>query len=309
MVDMSEMEIRKIKKDKELEQQAMEAERSAGVLMTTLRRFVRNKAAIIGMVTFFGMVIISAIGPTIAPNNPKDTDYFRADLAPGENSEFPLGTDALGRCLYSRLLHGARRSLYVAVVAVSVGGVVGVFFGAISAFYGGKVDMIMMRVVDVFLSLPFLHIVIILVQMNPSGGLTMIGLAIAFIGWTGYARLIRSEILSLKEREFTEAAKGLGASDFRIITRHLIPNAIAPIIVAATFGMAGAILTEAGVAFLGFGNPTIPSWGRVCAEGRTVLRTQWWITTLPGIAIFITVLGFNLLGDGLRDSLDPRLKR
>ncbi|MBU7022752.1 MAG: ABC transporter permease, partial [Theionarchaea archaeon] len=208
-----------------------------------------------------------------------------------------------------RLLFGAERSLLVGIVAVGVGGVFGTIYGAISAFYAGILDIFLMRIVDVFLALPFIPIVVILVTLYPEGGLIMIGLAIAFINWTGYARLIRSEILSLRERQFTEAARGLGASNFRIIWRHMLPNAIAPVIVAATFGMAAAILTEAGVAFLGFGNPVIPSWGRICAEGRDVMRTAWWITVLPGIMIFIAVLGFNLLGDGLRDSLDPRLKR
>ncbi|MCK4432664.1 MAG: ABC transporter permease [Methanomicrobia archaeon] len=302
-------DIESIKMEKELKQEAMEAERSAGVLMTTLRRFVRNKAGIIGLAVFLFVIFLSVFGSKIASNDPYDVDLYKSYLAPGEDPQFPLGTDALGRCLYSRLLHGAKRSLFVGLVAVGVGGLIGTVYGSISAYYGGKLDIVLMRIVDVFLSLPFLPIVIILVTMYPEGGLTMIGLAIAFLGWTGYARLIRSEILSLKARQFTEAAKGLGASDFRIISKHMIPNAIAPIIVAATFGIAGAILTEAAVAFLGFGNPIIPSWGRVCAEGMDVMRMAWWITTLPGFAIFITVLGFNLMGDGLRDSLDPRLKR
>jgi peptide/nickel transport system permease protein len=295
--------------EKELEQQALEAERSAGVVMTTLRRFVRNKAGIVGMAVFFFVIFLAIFGPQIAPNDPYHVHLMKNFLAPGEDPQFPLGTDALGRCVYSYLLYGTQRSLFVGVVAVGIGGVIGTIYGSISAYYAGRTDIVLMRIVDVFLALPFIPIVIILVQMFPEGGLAMIGFAIAFLNWTGYARLIRSEILSLKERQFTEAARGLGASDFRIITRHLMPNAIAPVIVAATFGIAGAILTEAGVAFLGFGNPVIPSWGRLCADGRDVMRMAWWITTLPGVMIFITVLGFNLLGDGLRDSLDPRLKR
>jgi peptide/nickel transport system permease protein len=295
--------------DKELEQQLREAERSAGILMTTLRRFIRNKAGIAGLGVFLVVVLMAVFAPEIAPNDPNTVHLVNSYLAPGENPQYPLGTDALGRCLYSRLLYGAERSLLVGVVAVGVGGVFGTIYGAISAFYAGILDIFLMRIVDVFLALPFIPIVVILVTLYPEGGLIMIGLAIAFINWTGYARLIRSEILSLRERQFTEAARGLGASNFRIIWRHMLPNAIAPVIVAATFGMAAAILTEAGVAFLGFGNPVIPSWGRICAEGRDVMRTAWWITVLPGIMIFIAVLGFNLLGDGLRDSLDPRLKR
>jgi peptide/nickel transport system permease protein len=295
--------------DKELEQQLREAERSAGILMTTLRRFIRNKAGIVGLGVFLVVVLMAVFAPEIAPNDPNTVHLVNSYLAPGENPQYPLGTDALGRCLYSRLLYGAERSLLVGIVAVGVGGVFGTIYGAISAFYAGILDIFLMRIVDVFLALPFIPIVVILVTLYPEGGLIMIGLAIAFINWTGYARLIRSEILSLRERQFTEAARGLGASNFRIIWRHMLPNAIAPVIVAATFGMAAAILTEAGVAFLGFGNPVIPSWGRICAEGRDVMRTAWWITVLPGIMIFIAVLGFNLLGDGLRDSLDPRLKR
>ncbi|MGC1122018.1 MAG: ABC transporter permease [Candidatus Methanofastidiosia archaeon] len=295
--------------DKELEQQLREAERSAGILMTTLRRFIKNKAGIVGLGVFLVVVLMAVFAPEIAPNDPNTVVLMNSYLAPGENPQYPLGTDALGRCLYSRLLYGAERSLLVGIVAVGVGGVFGTLYGAISAFYAGLLDILLMRIVDVFLALPFIPIVVILVTLYPEGGLIMIGLAIAFINWTGYARLVRSEILSLRERQFTEAARGLGASNFRIIWRHMLPNAIAPVIVAATFGMAAAILTEAGVAFLGFGNPVIPSWGRICAEGRDVMRTAWWITVLPGIMIFIAVLGFNLLGDGLRDSLDPRLKR
>lgn len=307
MVEQMEIEERGMKK--ELEQQALEAERSAGVIMTTLRRFVRNKAGIVGLGVFLFVVGMALLGPQIAPNDPFQVSLKAHYLAPGEDPQFPLGTDALGRCLYSRLLYGAQRSLVVGLVAVSIGGSFGTVYGAISAYVGGLPDMGMMRVVDIFLSLPFYPLVIILVTLYPEGGLIMIGLAIAFVAWTGYARLVRSEILSLKERQFAEAARGLGASNFRVITRHMLPNAIAPIIVAATFGMASAILIEAGVSFLGFGNPTIPSWGRICSEGMDVMRKAWWITTLPGVMIFITVLGFNLLGDGIRDSLDPRLKR
>ncbi len=295
--------------EKELKQQALEAERSAGMLMTTMRRLVRSKAAIVGLIICVLVAVIALFGPLVAPNNPHAVHLLDSYVAPGDNPQYPLGTDALGRCLYSRLLYGAKRSLFVGIVAVGIGGIVGVLYGAASAFYGGKVDIVMMRFVDMFLSLPSLPIIIILVSLFPEGGLVMIGLALAFIGWTAYARLVRSEILSLKERQFTEAARGLGASSFRIITKHMVPNAAAPIIVAATFGIAGAILTEAGLAFLGFGNPVIPSWGRICAEGRDVMRQAWWITVLPGIMIFITVLGFNLLGDGIRDALDPRLKR
>lgn len=277
--------------------------------MTTMRRLVKNKTAIFGLVLCVFVVFIAIFGPVLAPNNPHSVHLLESYKGPGDNPQFPLGTDALGRCLYSRLLYGAKRSLFVGVVAVSIGGTVGIFYGAVSSYYAGKVDIILMHFVDMFLSLPNLPIIIILVSLFPEGGLAMIGLALAFIGWTTYARLVRSEILSLKERQFTQAARGLGASDLRIITRHMLPNAAAPIIVAATFGIASAILGEAGLAFLGFGNPVIPSWGRICAEGRDVMRQAWWITILPGIMIFVTVLGFNLLGDGIRDSLDPRLKR
>lgn len=304
-----EEEIESSEMEKELKQQEKEAQRSAGFLMTTLRRFVRNRAGMVGLVIGAAVIFVAIFGSKIAPNDPFQVDYYKYYLAPGANAQYPLGTDALGRCLYSRLLYGAWRSLYVGIVDVSIAGIFGTFFGAVSAYYAGKLDIFLMRIVDIFLALPFLPIVIILVTIYPEGGLFMIGLALAFVDWTTYARLVRSEILSLKERQFTEAARGLGASDLRIITRHMLPNAIAPIIVAATFGIAGAILTEAGVSFLGFGNPVIPSWGRICAEGADVMRTAWWVTVLPGMAIFITVLGFNLLGDGIRDSFDPRLKR
>lgn len=295
--------------EKELRQQALEAERSAGILMTTMRRLVKNKAAIAGLIVCVLVVLIAIFGSVIAPNDPDSVHLFDSYVAPGDNPHYPLGTDALGRCLYSRLLYGTKRSLFVGIVAVGMGGSFGILYGAVSAYYTGKIDIVLMRIVDIFLSLPQIPIIIILVSMFPEGGLVMIGLALAFLGWTGYARLVRSEILSLKERQFTEAARGLGASDFRIITRHMLPNAAAPIIVAATFGMAGAILAESGIAFLGFGNPVIPSWGRICAEGKDVMRNAWWVSVLPGIMIFITVLGFNLLGDGIRDSLDPKLKR
>ncbi|MFQ6087320.1 MAG: ABC transporter permease [Candidatus Methanofastidiosia archaeon] len=281
--------------------------RRMGQMMTVLRRLKRNRMAILGSAIVLVVVFTAIFAPQLSPYNPKEIVLFERYDPP--SSKHLLGTDELGRDVLSRLIWGARISMVVGIVAVLIASTTGTFLGCISAYSGGKVDDIIQRFVDIFLSLPFLFVILLALQIYPQGGIWMIAFVIGIFSWTGYCRIVRSQILSLKESDYAEAARALGANDLRIIFRHLLPNAMNSILVVATFGIAGAILTEAGISFLGFGDPTQPSWGQMLTRGRDALRYAWWAATFPGLAIFFTVLGFNFFGDGLRDALDPRLKQ
>ncbi|MGV8145150.1 MAG: ABC transporter permease [Alkaliphilus sp.] len=222
-----------------------------------------------------------------------------------------LGTDNLGRCVYTRIVYGARISLSVGLVAVAIRVFLGILIGSIAGYYGGKIDNILMRFADMVMCFPQLLIIItIIVIVGPSIFNVMIVLGV--LGWPGIARIVRGQILSLREQEFMEAAEALGLSDFRKIFRHLLPNIMASVVVFATIGIAGAILTEAALSFLGLGvQPPTPSWGNMIQAARSIyaLQRQWWLWVPPGLAIFVTVMSFNILGDGLRDALDPKLKK
>jgi peptide/nickel transport system permease protein len=221
---------------------------------------------------------------------------------------FPLGTDDLGRDVMTRLLYGARISLLVGFVAVGIATSIGILLGALAGFYGRWVDSLVMRFVDIMLCFPtFFLILAVIAFLEPS--IWNIMIVIGLTSWMGVARLVRAEFLSLRERDFVVAARALGASDSRIIFRHLLPNALSPVLVSATLGVAGAILTESALSFLGIGvQPPTPSWGNMLIAGKQTLGTAWWLSAFPGLAILITVLGYNLLGEGIRDALDPRLK-
>ncbi|MDY6863343.1 MAG: oligopeptide ABC transporter permease [Thermodesulfobacteriota bacterium] len=268
--------------------------------------FKRNKLALFGLFLIFVILIIAIFAPLIAPYDPFATNIVKK-FHPPSRDHF-LGTDNLGRDILSRMLYGAKISLLVGFFAVSISIIIGIIIGAVSGFYGGIIDIILMRFVDMMLCFPtFFLILTVVALVGPS--IINIMMVIGITSWMGTARLVRAEFLSLKEREFVQAARALGTLDVRIIFRHILPNALAPVIVSATLGIASAILVEAGLSFLGFGvQPPEPSWGNILTEGRLYIFDAWWLTFFPGMAILFAVLSFNLLGEGLRDALDPRLR-
>jgi len=230
--------------------------------------------------------------------------------APDGNYYFPLGTDKAGRDMLSRLIYGAQISLIVGIVAELINILIGVGIGAAAGFYGGRLDNFLMRLTDVFFAFPSLLLAIAILAAIEKPGLWNIFIALGVTGWTPIARIVRGQVLAVKEQEFIQAARAQGAGDLRIVLSHILPNSVAPIIVVGTLGVAGNILGEAGLSFLGLGiQPPAPSWGNMLSDGRSAIDTSWWVSLLPGLCIVLTVLGFNLLGDGLRDALDPRLKQ
>ncbi len=261
---------------------------------------------------FWGMVFVSILILTalsaqwISPYDPVQQTLSDRLLPPSLHHW--MGTDQYGRDVLSRMLYGSRVSLAVGLVAVSIYIFIGTFVGAVAGYYGGLVDSILMRLVDILLCIPtFFLILMVIAFVGPS--IVNIMVIIGFTSWTDVARLVRGEVLSLKEREFIQAARVIGMKDSRIILRHLLPNALGPVLVVATLGIGGAILIESSLSFLGLGvQPPTPSWGNMLEEGRDHLTDAWWLITFPGLAIFFTVLGYNLLGEGLRDYMDPRLR-
>ena len=253
----------------------------------------------IGIVGFF--IIIAVFAPIIAPHNPGQIDIENI-LTPPSGSHI-FGTDSLGRDLFSRMVYGTRISLMVGFIAVGIAAIIGIALGAIAGYYGKWIDTAIMRFIDIMLCFPtFFLILAVVALLEPS--IINIMVIIGATSWMGIARLIRAEILSLKERDFIYAERAIGASDLRIITRHLIPNAMAPALVSITLGIAGAILVESSLSFLGIGvQPPTPSWGNILSEGKAVMGAGWWMMLFPGLAIFITVLGYNLLGEGIREKL------
>lgn len=270
------------------------------------RRFKKNRLAIAGGVIVLFLFIVALFAPFIAPHDPDAINVRHVLEAP--NLAHPFGTDDLGRDILSRVIYGSRISLAVGFVAVGIATVIGVIIGALSGYYGGWIDTTMMRFVDIMLSIPtFFLILAVIAMLEP--GIWNIMIVIGITSWMGVARLVRAEFLSLKEREFVLAARALGASDFRIIFRHILPNAMSPVLVSAVLGIAGAVLVESALSFLGIGvQPPTASWGNILTTGKDNIEIAWWISVFPGIAIFVTVLAYNLLGEGIRDSIDPRLK-
>jgi len=273
---------------------------------TFLRIFRGRPMAVGGAVVIVILFLISVFAFLLAPYDPGKTDVSLKLKSPSSRNY--VGTDQLGRDVFSRMLHGSRISLSVGFVAVAISILIGILVGAVAGYYGGWVDTILMRFVDTMLCFPsFFLILTIVALLGPN--IFNIMIVIGITSWMGTARLVRAEFLSLRERDYVQAAKALGAGDRRIMLRHLLPNALAPVFVSATLKVASAILIEAGLSFLGFGvQPPAPSWGNILTEGRTYIFDAWWLTVFPGIAILITVLSFNLLGEGLRDALDPRLR-
>ena len=276
-----------------------------------LRRLRRSKTALIGLVVVGGLFLVAAFADVLAPHSPIVSDQTRTFRVP--SWEHPLGTDQLGRDMLSRVVHGSRISLAVGVSSVLLALLVGVPLGMIAAFYGGRTDMVVMRLMDLVLAFPiYLLAIIIMVIFTPTAGLLgtikVVG-AIAIVRIPIYARLVRGSVLSIKEKEYIEACRALGQRDPWILLRHVLPNSLAPIIVTTTLGIATAIIVEATLSFLGLGTqPPTPSWGWDLKANVAFIQANPWLAIFPGAAIFVTVLGFNLFGDGLRDALDPRLK-
>lgn len=253
-----------------------------------------------GCIVLF-LIVIAIFAPLIAPYDPAEINIEGALQPP--SFQHILGTDSLGRDLFSRIIYGSRISLSVGFIAVGIATLVGVILGSIAGYYGGLIDAFIMRFVDIMLCFPTFFLILACVSLlepNIFNIMAIIGLT----GWMNVTRLIRAEFLSLKEREWVLALRTVGASDLRIILRHLIPNAIGPVIVSATLGIAGAILTESALSFLGIGvQPPTPSWGNILTEARATLDIAWWLMLFPGLVILITVLGYNLLGEGLREKI------
>jgi peptide/nickel transport system permease protein len=273
---------------------------------TFWRYFKKNKLAVGGLAVIVITFLIAGFASFMAPHDPGKTDVSLKLQPP--SPQHPLGTDQLGRDVFSRMLHGSRISLSVGFVAVAISILIGILVGALAGYYGGWVDSLLMRFVDIMICFPsFFLILTVVALLGPS--LLKVMFVIGITSWMGTSRFVRAEFLSLRERDFVQAAQALGVRDLRIIFRHILPNALAPVFVTATLDVATAILVEAGLSFLGFGaQPPAPSWGNILTEGRTYIFDAWWLTIFPGLAILITVLSFNLLGEGLRDALDPRLR-
>lgn len=269
------------------------------------QRICHNKMALTGGIMVSVMFALAALAPWIAAD-PGVVDISHQLQAPSLKAW--MGTDDLGRDVFARIAYGARISLLVGFVAVGITTTVGIFLGAIAGYYGGWIDTLIMRFVDIMLCFPsFFLILAVIAFLEPS--IWNIMIIIGLTGWMGVARLVRAEFLSLRERDFVLAIRSLGAGDARIILRHILPNALSPVLVSAALGVAGAILTESALSFLGIGvQPPTPSWGNMLIAGKQTLGTAWWLSVFPGLAILLTVLGYNLLGEGLRDALDPRLK-
>jgi peptide/nickel transport system permease protein len=269
------------------------------------QRLRRNRMAMIGAVIVLVMFVLAMAAPLLG-RDPGAIDIAARLQSP--NWIHPLGTDDLGRDVLTRILFGARISLLVGFVAVGIATVIGIALGAVAGYYGRWVDTLLMRFVDIMLCFPtFFLILAVIAFLDPS--IWNIMIIIGLTGWMGVARLVRAEFLSLRERDFVVAARAIGANDARIIFRHILPNALSPVLVSATLGVAGAILTESALSFLGIGvQPPTPSWGNMLIAGKQTLGTAWWLSVFPGLAILVTVLGYNLLGEGIRDALDPRIR-
>ena len=266
----------------------------------------KSPGAVIGLTLIVLLLLMALFAALIAPQGIDDQDLMNGLMPPGQG--FLLGTDEFGRDLFSRIVYGARISLQVGIIATAISATVGVTLGLIAGYYGGPLDHLIQGMIDVSWAFPTVLMAIFLVAtLGP--GLVNVMIAVGLVYWGGFARVVRGQVLSLREWEYVNATRAIGARDSRIIVRHILPNVVAPVIVMATLMMGDAILIEATLSFLGMGaQPPTPSWGSILAGGRTYLRLAPWVSMFAGMAIMLTVLGFNLLGDGLRDALDPRLR-
>jgi len=277
-----------------------------------LRKLLSHRAAVLGAAITVLVLLASVFAPWVAPKDPLALDPARRLLPPawmeGGAWTYPLGTDQVGRDILSRLIYGSRISMLVGLSAVTISATIGVLLGLISGFYGGLVERMILWLADVQIAFPFYLLVISIIAAVGTGfGAIIVVFGVA--GWVIYARLVRGIVLSLRSREFVEAAHALGASSLRVVARHVLPNVVTPVIILATLRVASVIVWESGLSFLGLSvPPPTPTWGRMLSDGRAYLANAWWTATFPGLAIMVTVLGVNMLGDGLRDALDPRLE-
>ena len=269
------------------------------------RRYKKNRTALLGAYILLFFYILAIFAPLIAPY-----DYYTlslSDVLNPPNREHPMGTDHLGRDVLSGVVYGARVSLFIGFVSAVISVFVGIMIGSIAGYFGGRVDDVLMRFTEMFLVIPRFFLILIVVAIFGSN-IWNVMVIIGLTAWPGNARLIRAQFLSLKSEEFIEAARAGGASDTRIIFHHIMPNAIYPVVVNSSILIAGSIITEASLSFLGLGDPNIVSWGQMLNKAQIYLRVAWWMGVFPGILMFFTVLSFNLVGDGLNDALNPRLK-
>ena len=311
------------------DQNSIKKRRSASQWAVAWRRFRRNKAGVAGLIIVIVVVFVGIFGDFLAPYpafpNPKAyTPFYHGDVRTPPNSQYLLGTDVLGTDVLSDILHGTKYALYVGVVVTAITMAIAIIVGAVAGYFGSWVDNVLMRITEIFLVFPSLLFILIFVRVFTLGagagtsvnffgisipiGLTIVILVLAVFNWPGDARMIRGEFLRVRELEFVEAEKALGASNTRIIFRHILPNILSSIIVVASLTIAYAILLEAGVSFLGFGDVNTMTWGQILENNFADMRIVWWAEVFPGLAILITVFGFNLLGDGLSDALNPRLR-
>ncbi|HUP37560.1 MAG TPA: ABC transporter permease [Candidatus Limnocylindria bacterium] len=280
--------------------------------VTLLRRLARRRTALFGMLVVLAVMLAAVAAPLVAPFDPLEQDIGQRLREPGWQDEqgrvHPLGTDHLGRDILSRVVFGSRIALLVGLAAVVISGVLGMLIGLVAGYFGGRLDDFLMRLADIQLAFPFILLAIAVIGvLGPS--LRNIIIVIGVSSWVVYARVVRGEVLSIREREYVHAAVALGSRPWRVLMTHVLPNTFTPWLVVATLDMARVIVIESALSFLGLGvQPPTPTWGGMLADGRVYLSTAWWLATFPGLAILVTVLGINLLGDGLRDTLDPRLK-
>ncbi|MGR9206673.1 ABC transporter permease [Rhizobium leguminosarum] len=277
-----------------------------GRTYVTWRQFTANRLAVVGLLIIVALLFIAAFADVLATHNPVVGDLRNARLLPPGTGEFWLGSDDQGRDIYSRLIYGSRLTLLVVALVAIISAPIGLIVGTVSGYAGGWVDATLMRITDIFLAFPKLVLALAFVAALGPGIQNAI-IAIAITSWPPYARIARAETLAVRRSEYISAVKLMGASPLRIVVRHVMPLCISSLIVRVTLDMAGIILTAAGLGFLGLGaQPPLPEWGAMIASGRRFILDQWWVAAMPGIAILIVSLGFNLLGDGLRDALDPK---
>jgi len=287
-------------------QQQMFIPKQQGQLAIVLRQLWRNKGAIIGALIVTIEILVAILAPFIAPHDPIDQELRDALQPPSR--KYLLGTDEVGRDILSRIVFGTRISLRVGLISVGIAGICGVGLGLVAGYYGGHIDNVILRIMDIWLAFPGILLALaIIAVLGPS--LFNVMIAVGFSAIPAYVRVTRGSVLSVREMDYIVGARAIGCRSLRIIVRHILPNVLPSVIVLSTLGVAGAILTAAALSFIGLGaQPPTPEWGAMLTVGRQFLRKAWWLTTFPGLTIMITVLGINLLGDGLRDALDPRLR-